>query len=197
MRMIHATPARFPSWAVVTLLTLGGVGAVLVARGGSMFSPGGLNAGGRGGERGGIHAHAELGGNCSACHVPPWSSATMATRCLACHAGVREQIDGRHSLHGMLSAGTQCRSCHTEHNGPAGALTRPGSFDHDAVLNGTSPTCASCHAEPEVHKGKPGPGIRCHSTRTWTGVTFQAGKFNHDLAAFKLTGKHQAADCKS
>jgi hypothetical protein len=210
---------RLASGAVIALLTLGAVVVVLFTSGGSMFSPGALNARGHTGvTRGGVHSHADLGGNCAACHVPPWGGETMATRCLVCHTEVGDQFAAHHPLHGMLSEGTQCRSCHTEHNGAGGALTSLARFDHDLaafkltgkhqavdcqtchagnVFKGTPQTCASCHAEPQVHKGKFGTDcIQCHSTAAWGGVSLQAGKFNHDLAGFKLTGKHQAVDCK-
>jgi hypothetical protein len=57
----------------------------------------------------------------------------------------------------------------------------------------------SCHADPVVHKGKFGTNCAsCHSTATWkqTPETLMA-KFDHNLAAFKLTGKHTDVECKA
>ena len=145
---------------VAALATAAVVAAGFVLAGGSMFSPGELNAVRRPGvERGGVGSHAELGGACSACHPPPWSSARMADRCLACHVEVRREIDARRSLHGAFSAPMSCLQCHGEHGGPHAALTDLSRFDHDAAafkLTGkhSSATCASCHKNG-VHKGTP------------------------------------------
>lgn len=199
------------------LLTLVAVVLVLCISGGRMFSPGELNAQSRQGVKlGGVASHTEIGGRCSACHVSPWSGGSMASRCLECHTDVRRQLDAHRPLHGMLSDGLQCRSCHTEHHGPHAVLTSLAKFDHDVtefkltgkhqtaacaschvnnVFHGTSKTCVSCHAEPQIHKGRFGAGCaQCHSTSTWIGA---ATKFDHNLAAFKLTGKHQTVACAS
>jgi hypothetical protein len=207
--------ARLPSGVIVALSTLGTILVILFFWGGRMFSPGPLNAQGRDGiQRGGVTCHADLAGNCAACHVAPWSRDTMATRCLDCHTEVREQMDAHRPLHGTLTEGRQCRACHSEHNGAHAALTRLDRFDHNCtafpltgkhgsvdcnvchvngVFKGTPQTCLSCHAEPQVHKGRYGTRCaHCHSTSTWTGA-----RFDHDRTAFPLTGKHRMVDCKS
>jgi hypothetical protein len=176
--------------------TLGVAVALVFCRGGSMFSPGALNGQSRArAPLGGVASHADLANNCSACHVPPWSKETMATRCLDCHTDVRQQLDSQRSLHGLMSDGMQCRKCHTEHKGAHGAMTSMALFDHDwsafkltgkhrAVdcrschtnegYKGTPQSCVSCHAEPEWHKGKFGTACaQCHSTSTWQGATFK------------------------
>ncbi len=182
-----------PSLGKVTALcTLCGVVVVLVANGQEMFSPGKLNAQSRKGTRaGGVMAHADLGGNCAACHAPPWSGETMASRCLDCHKDVRQEIDSGRSLHGRMPEPMECRTCHTEHNGAHAALTSLARFDHAWT---SAQTCASCHAEPVVHKGRFGTTCgSCHATNTWTNLT----PFDHSQTAYKLTGKHQTTDCRS
>src|SRR5262245_52889677 len=111
---------RRPTWGeIAAVFTACAVGVVYVARGGEMFSPGPLNAQSRGADAlGGVNAHAQLAGNCAACHAPLWSSETMASRCLNCHTNVRQQLDAHGPLHGLLAEGMQCRKCHTEHQGP-------------------------------------------------------------------------------
>jgi hypothetical protein len=192
---------RFHPWQYVVLGTLVVILVLTGVSGGSMFSPGPLSRRGQGDARlGGVASHAELSRNCSACHVPPWGRETMADRCLACHDDVGRQIARRGALadysrfdHGRLDDATQCRRCHTEHNGPHAALTDLSRFDHAAL---TDRTCSACHAEPHSHKGRMGTDCaRCHSTTSWGDVTV-AG-FDHDRAAFKLTGKHKAVDCKA
>lgn len=209
---------RLTSGELAALLTVLGVGAALYAYGDHIFSPGPLNAESRRkAPQGGVSSHAELGRNCAACHVPPWSGETMAGRCLACHTNVRQQLDARGPLHGQIPNGSQCRDCHTEHHGPKAAMTNLASFDHNwtafklsgkhltvdcyachvnHVYQGTAQACVACHAEPQKHLGRFGSDCaQCHSTTTWasTGLT----NFNHDLTAFKLTGKHRTVDCRS
>jgi hypothetical protein len=210
--------SRFSSGLIAVLLALGLVGAGILASGGRMFSPGGLSTRNRHGSTlGGVSSHAELRGKCSACHAGPMSGETMALRCLDCHADVAAQIDSQGPLHGKMSDGMNCRECHTEHKGAHGALTRLDRFDHDhaafqltgkhlevdcqschtnGLYQGTPRTCVSCHAEPTVHKGRFGTACSgCHSTTTWSAAAPKG--FDHDRAAFKLTGKHRSIDCKS
>src|SRR5262245_54349594 len=176
------------------LLTLGAVVAFALTGGGKMFSPGPLNGEARGRSLGGVRSHAEIGGNCSACHVAPWNGDTMADRCLNCHTDIGQQLADHRPMHGQLTEGKRCRSCHTEHKGPHAALTSMDRFDHDCaafkltgkhtslecsschvnkIYKDTPQTCVGCHAEPKVHKGQFGTNCsQCHSTSTW-----QAGPF--------------------
>src|SRR5262249_44955847 len=153
----------------------------------------------------------------AACHPEPWSSATMSSRCLDCHTDVRAQLDARGPMHGKLAAGKECRECHTEHKGAHASLTDLATFDHncarfpltgkhravdckpchvDASFKSAPQACAACHAEPKVHKDRFGPDCgKCHSTSTWQADTYTQARFDHNLAAFPLTGKHRAIDC--
>jgi hypothetical protein len=180
---------------LIALSTLTAVGILLVASGQEMFSPGALNAQSRRSvPLGGVTSHAGIGSNCAACHVAPWSDETMASRCLNCHADVHEQIVSQGPLHGLLTGAMECRTCHTEHQGPHGVLTSLAGFDHDCaafkltgqhrsvecaschvnqVYKGTPHSCESCHAEPEVHLGRFGTDCaECHSTSTWDDAVF-------------------------
>src|SRR5512138_1065128 len=84
--------------ALITALAIAGYA---YARGGLMYNPGPLNAQ-AGARLGGVTSHADTGGECSACHVPPWGSATMADRCTACHTDVARQMRDVASMHGSL-----------------------------------------------------------------------------------------------
>lgn len=206
----------------IALLTCATAVVVLIVFGGAMFSPGALNRENKtGAKAGGVSSHAELSGNCAACHAPPWSGETMANRCLACHTDVRKQIDTGAPMHGKLAAARNCRECHTEHLGPHGVLTSFAHFNHDFAafkltgkhttldcaachkdnhFKGTAQSCVACHVEPKVHLGRFGVNCTsCHSTTTWKGalVTLSPTTFDHDTTGFKLTGKHKAADCKA
>ena len=217
---------RLTSGEIGALVAVCAVAVVLVARGQGMFSPGPLNAESRGNIKlGGVSSHAEIEKNCSACHVSPWSSKTMADRCIDCHTDIGKQLDAHGPMHGKLADGSQCRTCHTEHGGPHGVLTRMDKFDHDYtafiltgkhqlvdckschvdnVFKGTSQTCVSCHAEPpvpKIHKGRFGTSCgQCHTTNTWKDANLSLSAlthFDHDFTGYKLTGKHISADCKS
>jgi hypothetical protein len=191
--MRHITLGRVSIAAtVVAVIVLCGRG------GGRMFSAGPLSSRAQGKEsRGGVMSHAELSNNCGACHAPPWTRQTMASRCLSCHAEVSKQLDAGSALHGRIPDVQQCRRCHTEHNGAHAEITNLASFDHDWTAfaltgqhralecrschkDGTSVdhreaprACASCHDEPDVHKGRFGLNCqRCHTTETFEGAVF-------------------------
>lgn len=215
-RLAHLTPGK-----IAALATAGIVLLVLAVNGGDLFSPGDLNAENhRNLQRGGVSSHAEIRGNCSACHAPPWSGETMADRCMACHTEIRHEIEMKQPVHGTLSAGTRCQSCHTEHRGAHAALTDLSRFDHNCaafkldgkhtsvscnachtnnVYKGTVQSCVGCHGEPkvpQVHKFNYGTGCaQCHNTTTWNSP--DRSGFDHSRTAFKLTGKHTAANCNA
>jgi hypothetical protein len=220
-KVLHLTPGR-----IAVLVTMCAVVAGIALTGGGMFSPGKLNAQPKGTvQRGGVYSHAELGGKCSACHVPPWSGQTMADRCMACHTDVRGQIDAHQPLHGRLANNTQCRTCHTEHKGEQATITDLATFDHECTAfaltgkhtsvdcqkchtsgtyKGTSATCVGCHAEPKAHLGQFGTDCsKCHATNNWRTASFPAtagtgssSVFDHSRTAFPLTGHHTTLDCK-
>ena len=146
--------------AVVAGVVIVGVFATTMAMGPVLFSPGALNAVSKGQNVGGVATHAQLGGQCGACHAAPWSSQTMADRCLACHTDVNSQIRSTSGLHGKLVgklSNPTCRGCHTDHGGAKGPLTvmNPKGFPHDLTgyslrshrrtTRGARVTCQQCH----------------------------------------------------
>lgn len=205
---------------LTALCTLLAVGVVTVTHGQQMFSSGPLSESNRRKVlRGGVNSHAEIGSNCAACHAAPWSSGGMADRCMDCHTDIRDAIDKKAPMHGMLANGKDCMTCHTEHKGPYAALTSFHLFDHECagfklsgkhvgldckschkseLYKGTPSKCESCHAEPKVHKGKFGLDcMSCHSTTNWASKVTEIKNFDHSVTRFPLTGKHLAVDCKS
>jgi hypothetical protein len=142
--------------ALLTVLIVIGVGFI---RGGVLFSPGALNA--EVGEAlGGAASHAELQGKCSACHAFFWQSATMADRCVECHADVAAQLKDPSTLHGSQmtkNPAMQCRSCHPEHHGAHAPLTDLSKADiqhdvfgyslnaHQIQTDGSPFACKTCH----------------------------------------------------
>lgn len=159
--------------AIVTALVISGYA---YASGGLMYNPGPLNA--QSGEMlGGVNSHAEIGGNCKACHTAPWESGTMVDRCVDCHGGIAVQMKDIASLHGrMLHDNPElgCRHCHPEHRGAEAPLTEMGGavFPHEAVgfsLNGHRLTsahepfvCSDCHGS-DITRFDPPVCETCHN----------------------------------
>lgn len=192
MGFMSATGALFAAIAVVAVVAWALLGGL------SLFSPGGLSAA-KGQTLGGVTSHADLGADCAACHTAPWTAASMADRCVACHQDVSAQITGHKGLHGGLVGGLSrptCRGCHSEHGGPNGVLM--ANFDHDRLtfklvgkhataacelchtsasslqdLRNTPRDCFSCHAKDDNHAGKFGQECgQCHTPANWTDATF-------------------------
>ena len=207
--------------ALITLISVGGV--ALISRA-AMFSPGVLSALSEDGQLiGGVKSHAELIGDCTACHVDPWSSAVMATRCLACHTDVRAELDDPASLHSALPDVKVCRACHSEHNGAAASLTHVSlqDFPHDRLKftlaahqtrsSGQPFTCADCHGD-NVAEFDRAQCETCHREYQADFVTQHAADFGSDCLAchdgvdrfsnfdhnrlkFTLSGEHRQIAC--
>jgi hypothetical protein len=130
------------------------------ASGGTMFSPGNLNTM-NGALLGGVHSHADIAGDCKACHAAPWGASTMDDRCMACHSDIEGQMGDVLTEHGRMyriDPSAQCRDCHQEHNGPNSLLTVLDGWKYPHELSGymlnahqlkakNDPfLCADCHA---------------------------------------------------
>ncbi|MBW8009883.1 MAG: hypothetical protein FVQ83_01400 [Chloroflexi bacterium] len=134
--------------------------------GGTLFSPGDLNA--QTGEQilGGVYSHGETNGQCSLCHSSPWSSESMAQRCVTCHTDIIDQLRNPQSLHGYVLDEDNliiCRDCHMEHQGSAASLTffGDGVFPHEVTsysLQGhqwmadqSAFECIDCHRDSFIN----------------------------------------------
>jgi len=121
--------------------------AWMLVMGPGLFSPGPLSSQARGVTLGGVTSHAQLGRHCGACHTAPWSSQTMAGRCLACHTDVTAQIQGHNGIHGgmagMVSA-SSCLPCHGEHGRLMGAFNH-AIFPLNHGSDQQTATCTTCH----------------------------------------------------
>ncbi|HZY44208.1 MAG TPA: hypothetical protein VFF70_05585 [Anaerolineae bacterium] len=214
-----------PLGIIAGVLTLLIVTGIALASGGSMFSPGALSAQSEGeGALNGVRSHADIGGNCAACHVDPWSSEVMATRCLNCHTDIGQQLNDAQALHGALSHADQCRNCHTEHNGPQASLTHLNTtdFPHDRVgfslathlklSNGQPFTCIDCHGQRLAEFDRT-QCETCHRSYQADFATQHIGdfgnecmachdgidrysKFDHNRLTFTLIGKHTEVACR-
>lgn len=163
---------------LVALLTLVASALTWGVSRGVVFSPGPLDAGGEGRILGGVGSHAELGHRCGACHPIPLSGRTMSQLCVECHTGIAAQRADSTSLHGSLEGSGACLTCHTEHRGPDGEITRfagigaPGFLREHVETWGS--TCEACH------RGANRLGRR---------------SFQHDSTGYPLTGEHRRVDC--
>lgn len=144
--------------ALIAVLSIAGYG---FASGGVMFSPGPLNAV-EGQLLGGVASHAQIDGDCQACHVAPWEAETMDDRCVVCHTNIRAGLSDPEDIHARLlnhDPTATCRECHPEHHGPLAPLTvlDRWKFPHEVTgysLNGhplkadQEPfQCGDCHGD--------------------------------------------------
>lgn len=104
--------------------------------------------------------------------------------CLACHDGL--DTYGKFFDHNDFSfkiigkhEGVLCADCH-------------GTARTKLELQSTPQECLACHLEDDSHTGKFGVGCGdCHTSDGW-----KPAKFDHNLANFKLEGKHLPVDCE-
>ncbi len=135
---------------------------------------------------------------CAQCHVNNVFKGTPQT-CVSCH-----QADDARAHQGAY--GTDCAQCHNPSD------WKDAKFDHNLaafklegkhvavecaqchvnnVFKGTPQTCVSCHLKDDKHQGAFGTDCaQCHNAGDWTDA-----KFDHNLAAFKLTGAHVTVTC--
>jgi len=142
--------------------------------------------------------HASL--DCAACHTTSLTSPKLPTACVACH-----KADDAHQGRN----GPACAGCH---NTTAWTGVR---FDHDRrtkfPLRGAhkkvaceachveavtkalpGKACIDCHRTDDPHKGGQGENCAaCHNDASWVEET----RFDHDLSAFPLLGKHKSVEC--
>ncbi len=127
---------------------------------------------------------------CQNCHQqkdPVFAQAhaiNYGTDCLACHDGVDRfgknfshagfafRLEGKHTS-------VDCAQCHTNARAVADFKSAPTD-------------CVGCHQKDEPHQGRFGSDCAaCHSVQGW-----KPAKFDHNLAAFKLEGKHTRVACE-
>jgi hypothetical protein len=131
------------------------------------------------------------GQTCSECHLQMDGSAFMTheiafgSSCLNCHDGLDSYGAAfDHSRTGFPlddgHASSACQDCH---------LNARTIED----LKATSSACIGCHRQDDPHQGKLGEDCAaCHSSTTWTDVTF-----DHGQVGFKLTGAHADVECSA
>ncbi len=142
-------------------------------------------------------AHANLNGECLACHQP--FAGVTNENCIACH---RPDGIGRDSLEANSGAngnpilfheglGDQaCTSCHVDHRGAdAAAATR--QFQHEMLTEAARNNCVNCHSKPQnaLHLQVSSNCQSCHTTEGWAA----SATFDHDMIVG--TGKANCGSC--
>jgi hypothetical protein len=210
-----------PTGLLVALVVTVVIGGYTFLHGGVLFSPGPLTAVGSGDiALDGFRSHAEFEGQCTHCHRP-WHGADPS-RCVSCHANVRDQITSRHGLHGLLQEPDVCTQCHTEHQGREADISAAAlpSFPHQRVgfslarhrrhAAGRSFICADCHAGSDYAFAE----TLCEDCHAELDVSFMSqhvadfswdclvchdgsgamAEFDHNTV-FLLEGAHASVDC--
>lgn len=193
------------TWVLALTMACLAIAVEARAQLGALVSPGRLSR---------PHASLEGVANCLSCHAA--GRQVVASKCLSCHRPVAQRIALKTGVHRNVA--TDCVTCHVEHAGVDGEL-RPFDrrrFNHatetrfpldgvhvsvacEACHEGRSfltatPTCVSCHANPH----EPTLGAQCEQCHT-TATRFAAAqtRFDHNRAAFPLTGAHAKAACEA
>jgi len=142
---------------------------------------------------------------CQDCHHSDFNNFNLKS-CNVCH----EQIDGFFMQTHVENYGLVCLECHD------GLETYGKSFNHENQgfkligkhaelickdchigattkldLQSTPQNCYSCHQADDVHTGR--LGIACGDCHTPIG--WKPAKFDHNLAQFKLEGRHIVVEC--
>jgi hypothetical protein len=206
---------------IITLVLITGVG---MARGGSLFSPGDLNAQQGQVRLNGALSHADIE-NCAACHAPFWSSQRMGDRCISCHTNLTQDPEDFHHI--MLEQGKidACQSCHSDHNGPRASLTILALEDfphhevgfslkaHERMADSSTFACSDCHGGSitafdqatceRCHRQLDANYMRPH-VQTFgadclachDGLDSFGSNFDHNQTTFMLEGKHTSLECR-
>ncbi len=144
---------------------------------------------------------------CKDCHENGFSGPFDQLTCATCHLKIDQVFAQEH----ILTFWTDCQACHD------GLDSHGSKFDHNLVpfqlvglhaltlcsqchvnarnlhdLQATTQDCFACHQKDDLHLGQFGTkcGV-CHTAEGWG----KSAQFDHNLAAFKLTGLHGNVTC--
>jgi len=118
-----------------------------------------------------------VGRDCSKCHgTTAWSPVAGFD-----HTKTKFVLDGRH-------ARVACARCHTSLE----------AKEKNTLLLFTTKNfedCSPCHATPHGKELSAKACASCHTPEDWK-IQRAGAKFNHDLTAFKLVGRHVSVPCE-
>lgn len=163
-----------------------------------------------------IEGHAEIEGECDACHDVQ-SDLAHAALCIECHDDVGDDREAKTGFHGKFDASlrNECVVCHTDHEGRDADIVPvdAGIFDHDYTdfpllrahlstscgdchasdesYRDTPSSCGTCHSDDDIHGGALGDSCEsCHMESVWAETSF-----NHSDTDYRLTGAHGSVEC--
>lgn len=128
---------------------------------------------------------------CASCHKehlgPDFRMVRLDTLTFR-HADTGFELEGAHDT-------ASCRGCHTADH-VVDLEVRSFKEEHgalDRTFLGLSRECVTCHEGDDPHRGQfqERSCAGCHDARSWEG----AAGFDHDAAAFRLTGRHGDVTC--
>jgi hypothetical protein len=193
------------------------------ASGGEIFSSGALSTASASEALGGVWSHEEI--ECQGCHTPFWGQERMGDRCLDCHTPTKNELRDPIALHGKLADPTNCRECHTEHNGPHAELTILDGQDfpheefgfslaaHQKNADRSQFSCDDCHSE-SLRLFEVETCSTCHfqldenftvthvfqfgmqCLECHDGVDSYGADFDHQETDYPLDGEHLATSCE-
>ncbi|MEW5829004.1 MAG: hypothetical protein AB1846_08965 [Chloroflexota bacterium] len=146
---------------------------------------------------------------CRDCHSAGYTPPYNQRDCANCHLSISPVAAEEH----ILTFWTDCLACHD------GLDTYGAAFDHGLVpfpltglhiltpcggchvnarnldnLRAAPQECSACHLADDPHEGRFGVKCgMCHTPNGWT----KSAQFDHNLADFKLVGKHEAVACEA
>ncbi len=124
----------------------------------------------------------ELGNACQGCHSP----ATFRLPGFK-HPRVPEFFSGQHQT-------VPCAGCHVpQPPGAIGTPRRAGVAIDRWMIKNLPTACATCHQD--VHLGQ--VGSSCEACHAIDAAKFAPVRFSHTRTAFQLTGRHEAAACRT
>ncbi len=133
-----------------------------------------------------------LSRDCASCHNRKHGN--KLEDCQSCHSTAGwSQVKGfDHSTTWFVLRGNhatvECRQCHTD---------LAAKENRAQLLFATKPfgDCAPCHLSPHSSGFSRQSCNSCHTPEGWRNAG-PGGRFNHDLTAFRLTGKHAGLSCE-
>ncbi len=209
--------------AVLTILLFVGLGTSLYLNRGLAFSPGALTAKAVAGVNiAGFTSHMDFEKLCGKCHDP--LRTTLATKCLACHTDVMEQLQSRQGVHSQVASSDECASCHPEHRGRSfdPTLASYELFDHSKTnfslvwhqenFDTTPMQCSECHTGTDFSVVA---NQTCQDCHTQQDASFSQAHlqefgsdclgchdgadrmqdFDHSQTGFALDGRHAETTC--
>lgn len=175
MKSIH--PFLSPQGGVILLVLTLFMGAILTTQKAWAFNPGDLSAKSQPGvELEGYQTHAAFEDQCAFCHDP--LVADQGELCLDCHQEIAAQIAEQRSVHGKLPEVSECRLCHSDHQGRDFDPTRTArlAFDHSLTnfnliwhqvdYDASPMMCGACHAEQTDFEFISASCADCHAAQS-------------------------------